>query len=111
MATPTVPTELETAFKIIGDKWTGIILYTLKNGARRFSEISHCACGINPRTLSQRLDTMEENKLLTKQVFAELPPRTEYTLTQKGLDLCQALRPMMRWADNYYPGTVSPDCD
>jgi DNA-binding HxlR family transcriptional regulator len=57
--------------------------------------------GISPRTLSQRLDELEQNKIITKECFAEVPPRVEYTLTQKGKDLIPILKSMAAWGGKY----------
>src|SRR3954464_13188367 len=78
---------IAAAMEIIGNKWTALILRDLVNGPIRFGELEKSVGGINPRTLSQRLDDLEEHGIITKQSFAEVPPRCEYSLTEKGLDL------------------------
>lgn len=90
------------AMEIIGNKWTALILRDLKNGPRRFSELEKSVGNINPRTLSQRLDDLEAHGIITKQTFAEVPPRCEYTLTDKGMDLMPVLRQMAEWGNKYY---------
>ncbi len=68
----------------------------------RFSTLEDSLKGISPRTLSQRLDDMELNGLITKQSFAETPPRVEYTLTNKGRELLPVLKSMAEWGNKYH---------
>jgi len=90
--------------EIIGSKWTALILRDLANGPRRFGELEKSVGSINPRTLSQRLDDLEDQGIITKQSFAEVPPRVEYALTQKGTDLVPVLMQMASWGNKYYDG-------
>jgi len=89
------------AMKIIGNKWTALILRDLMAGPRRFCELERSVGNINPRTLSQRLEDLVEHEIITKAVFAEVPPRCEYTLTEKGHDLLPILQQMATWGDKY----------
>lgn len=105
----TDPTPLEpkvgciaNAMEIIGNKWTALILRDLMDGSLRFCELEKSVGNINPRTLTQRLETLEEHGIITKQVFAEVPPRCEYTLTRKGHDLLPILQQMAAWGDKYH---------
>lgn len=88
--------------EIIGNKWTALILRDLTTGPKRFTALERSVFGINPRTLSQRLDDLEAHGIVTKQSFAEVPPRCEYTLTQKGQDLVPVLEQMAAWGNKYY---------
>ncbi len=90
------------AMEIIGNKWTALILRDLAAGPMRFCEFERSLGGISPRTLSQRLDALEEHGIITRQTFAEVPPRCEYTLTEKGRDLIPILKQMAVWGDKYY---------
>lgn len=90
------------AMEIIGNKWTALLLRDLAGGPKRFSELQLSVTGINPRTLSQRLDELERCQIITKASYAEVPPRIEYTLTPKGADLIPVLRQMAQWGDKYY---------
>lgn len=89
------------AANILGSKWTALILRDLATGPKRFGEFERSLKGISPRTLSQRLDDLEADKIVTKQAFAEVPPRIEYTLTQKGHDLLPVLKSMADWGTKY----------
>jgi DNA-binding HxlR family transcriptional regulator len=93
---------IASAMEIIGSKWTALILRDLSEGPKRFSQLERSVGSINPRTLSQRLDDLEHHAIVTKQSYAEVPPRTEYTLTKKGEDLLPVLRAMSDWGDKYY---------
>lgn len=95
------PGCVKQTLAIMGDKWTGIILQRMVEGACRFSTLQESVEGISPRTLSQRLDYLEEQDIITKKSFAEMPPRVEYTLTSKGTDLVPILRQMATWGEKY----------
>jgi DNA-binding HxlR family transcriptional regulator len=95
------PGCVAAALAILGNKWTALIVKELSEGCARFSALEAALPGISPRTLSQRLDEMEHCELITKKAFAEVPPRVEYTLTQKGKDLIPILRSMADWGDKY----------
>ena len=74
------------AAKLLGDKWTLIILRDLADGPRRFKELEHSGEGISPSMLAARLRELEEKGLVTRTSFNEIPPRVEYELSQKGHD-------------------------
>lgn len=102
------PTKLERkdgciscAANILGSKWTALILRDLTSGPKRFCEFEQSLKGISPRTLSQRLDDLEQEGVITKKSFAEVPPRVEYTLTSKGEDLVPILKSMAAWGLKY----------
>jgi DNA-binding HxlR family transcriptional regulator len=92
--------NIGAALKIIGDKWTGLIIRDLTGGPKRFSEFEQ-SLHIGPRTLSQRLDALEAQQIITKRHYAEAPPRVEYALTQKGEDLLPILQSMAVWGEKY----------
>jgi DNA-binding HxlR family transcriptional regulator len=89
------------ALVIMGNKWTPLIILALANGPERFCAIETILSGISPRTLSQRLDELEEKAVITKKSYAEAPPRVEYELTAKGKDLISILKSMAAWGDKY----------
>lgn len=90
-----------TAAAIVSSKWTPQLIYALSNGVCRFGELQKEAGGINPRTLSARLDELEQAGIIAKTAFAEVPPRVEYSLTQKGSDLIPILERMVEWGEKY----------
>lgn len=94
---------IAAAAAIIGAKWTPQILYALCQNTGRFCELQKEVGGVNPRTLSARLDELEQAGIVQKVAYAEMPPRIEYTLTQKGKDLIPILETMVTWGDKYPP--------
>ena len=111
MKSTTVTKPIETkvgciasAMEVIGNKWTALILRDLFTGSKRFGELEKSVGGVNPRTLSQRLDNLEQYGIITKKSYAEVPPRIEYTLTKKGQDLLPILEQMAAWGDKYFHG-------
>ena len=90
-----------SALKVLGNKWTALILLEMADCEKRFCEIERSLTGISPRTLSQRLEDLVEQKIISKKSFAEVPPRVEYTLTQKGQDFIPVLRQMATWGTKY----------
>ncbi len=97
---------IAAAMQIIGNKWTALILRDLAAGSKRFSELQKSVDGVNPRTLSQRLDDLESHGIITKASYAEVPPRIEYTLTAKGRDIIPVLQQMADWGVKYYPTSI-----
>lgn len=93
---------IAAALRIVGQKWTALIIRDLCIGNKRFGELEKSVGGINPRTLSQRLEALEKYGIVTKHTFAEVPPRTEYTLTEKGKDIVPILQQMAAWGDRYH---------
>lgn len=93
---------IAAAMEIVGQKWTALVIRDLYEGPKRFSELEKSVEGVNPRTLSQRLDALEEHGIVTRKTFSEVPPRIEYTLTDKGRDLAPILRQMAAWGDKYH---------
>ena|SRR5579864_658505 len=105
--TKSIPIEskegcLASCMAVLGNKWTALILRDLTKGPQRFSALERSIHGMSPRTLSQRLDDLEKLGIVTKQTFAEAPPRIEYSLTKKGSDLIPVLKQMASWGDKYY---------
>lgn len=84
----------------IGDKWTTLVFQVLKYGPSRFSEIRNAVQGVTPKVLTQTLRTLERDGLVTRHVFAEVPPRVEYELTPLGLTLLGPLDTIRHWAEH-----------
>jgi len=101
---PDDPGCVEAATSILGDKWTPRILRAMtQKGPIRFGELQELTGGVNPRTLSARLCSLELEGIITKTTYAEVPPRSEYLLTQKGIDLLPILKSMAEWGLKYRP--------
>ncbi len=92
---------IASAMQVIGNKWTALLLRDLATGPKRFTELEKSVGGINPRTLSQRLDELETHGIITKEAYKQIPPRIEYALTPKGFDLIPILRQMANWGEKY----------
>lgn len=76
--------EVSKVTRIIGSKWTLLILNSLLNGTKRFGELERSIGEINPKTLSKRLKELEKEGYIAKKIYPEVPPKVEYTLTDKG---------------------------
>jgi DNA-binding HxlR family transcriptional regulator len=92
---------VEVTLRLMGDKWKILILRDLMNGTRRFGELKKSLCDITQKVLTSNLRAMEESGLLTRKVYAEVPPRVEYTLTETGLSLKPVLDAMVMWGTDY----------
>ncbi len=86
-----------TTMKVIGKKWTVLILHALCTETKRFGQLQKELDGISPRTLSLRLDELEKAKILHKKIYAEVPPHVEYFLTEKGRSLKKIFTLMDAW--------------
>lgn len=80
--------------EIVCGKWTLLIIRDLATGTKRFSELERLLHGISPKTLSERLSTLEAEGVLRRQMYAEVPPKVEYSLTEKGRDLVAVIESM-----------------
>lgn len=87
------------SLKIIGSKWTMLIIRDLCEGMKRFGQLQHSLEGISPRTLSARLKQLENDGIITKKVFPEIPPHVEYRLTKKGQSLEKIIAGLRVWGD------------
>ena len=80
--------------EIISGKWTLLIIRDLTRGTKRFSELERSLSGISPKTLSERLTALEREGVLNRQTYAEVPPKVEYSLTEKGQALVEVIDAM-----------------
>lgn len=85
--------------KIIGSKWTMLILHNLFDGKKRFGQLQRSLVTISPKTLSQRLQELEKDGIITRKVFTEVPLHVEYNLTEKGLSLKKLFKDMADWGE------------
>lgn len=92
---------VETTLTLIGDKWKVLILRDLLPGTKRFGEVKKSVGNISQKVLTTQLRAMEESGLLTRTVYAEVPPRVEYTLTELGQSLRPILDAMRSWGEGY----------
>jgi DNA-binding HxlR family transcriptional regulator len=87
--------------ELVGTKWTPLIVHDLSEGPRRFMQLEHACPGISPRTLSERLDRLEEEGVLIRRSYPESPPRVEYELTEKGRALLPIISAMRRFGRSW----------
>ena len=92
---------LTYAVRITGGKWKPIIIYRLYDGLNRFGILHRSIEGISKNMLTRELREMEANKILTRKIFAEMPPKVEYTLTKKGEGLIAVFDNLVNWAKNF----------
>ena len=91
----------------IGDKWSMLVLITLHtNGIMRFSDIHKTIADVSQRMLTVTLRTLESDGLVERKVYAEVPPRVEYRLTERGLSLKPHLEGLVSWALQQMPGIM-----
>ena len=84
---------------IIGKKWALLVINALRNqGTLRFNDLMKQLNGISPKTLSDTLKELQAEKLINRKSFAEIPPRVEYSLSQDGKELGEAIIPLIKWA-------------
>lgn len=93
--------SVETTLQLIGDKWKVLILRDLMEGKKRFGELRSAIGSVSQKMLTQQLRAMEEDGLITRTVYAEVPPKVEYSLTQLGLKLRIVLDAMSEWGQSY----------
>lgn len=92
---------VETTLTLIGDKWKVLILRDLLSGTKRFGELKRSIGSVSQKVLTAQLRDMEENGLVNRKVYAEVPPRVEYSLTQLGQSLRPILDAMQTWGEEY----------
>lgn len=90
---------VEKTLKIIGSKWTILIIRDLLEDTKRFGELRKSLQGVSPKTLSGRLRSLEEEDIITRKIYPEVPPRVEYSLTKRGRGLAAIIKSMKEWGD------------
>ena len=92
---------VETTLTLIGDKWKVLILRDLIPGTKRFGELKKSVGNVSQKVLTTQLRAMEQSGLLHREVYAEVPPRVEYSLTELGKSLKPVLDSMWAWGEAY----------
>ncbi len=93
--------SLKDVLDVIGGKWSMPIIYILSKGKLRFKEIERTIEGINTRMLVKELKNLEANAIVTRQVYATVPPTVEYDLTDKGKKLLPSIESLYHWGKEY----------
>ncbi|MBZ4398187.1 helix-turn-helix transcriptional regulator [Myxococcus sp. AS-1-15] len=90
---------LDAAIDVMGGKWKALILWALQTGAMRFGELKRSVPGLSERVLIAQLKEMEASGLVHREVFHQVPPKVEYSLTELGHSLITALLPLGEWGE------------
>ncbi len=98
---PDAFSDISNALKILGDKWSVLILICLVDQPTRFTDIEELLPKLNPRTLTTKLKKLEKEGLVSRQVFKQFPPRVEYSITNKALELRPVIKELKVWAKKH----------
>jgi DNA-binding HxlR family transcriptional regulator len=88
--------------RVVGSKWTILIIRDLLKGTMRFGELRKSLDGVSPKTLSERLKSLEKEGVVTKKIYPEVPPRVEYSLTKRGRSLAKIIHSMREWGNTIH---------
>jgi len=92
---------MSVAIDVVGGKWKLHLMWVLGEGPRRFGEIRRLLDGVSEKVLTENLRQLEASGVVCREVYAEIPPRVEYSLTPLGEDLALALRPLEAWGERH----------
>lgn len=98
------PCTIAQTLDVLGDRWTLLILRDLMTGLHRYNDILESCAGMSPNVLSDRLKRLEADGLVDRNYYRELPPRVEYTLTDKGWSVRPILLALLEWGRKHTPG-------
>lgn len=104
---PALDCSVAKALEVIGERWSLLIVRSVMHGNRRFGEMQE-SLGIARNVLSARLQRLVDEDILERRAYQESPPRHEYFLTEKGLDLWPALIALLHWGERYSPAPDGP---
>lgn len=93
--------KFESAFEILGKRWTGLIIRTLLSGQKRFSDIAESIPNMSARMLTERFKELENEGIVVRKVYPETPVRIEYELTEKGKELEPVMDEIQKWAEKW----------
>lgn len=96
-----VCSKVEESYNIIGKKWMGLIIHTLMEEPKRFSEIHAYIPDLSKRMLNERIKELEDCGIVLRNVITDRPVRTEYSLTKKGTELGRSLKTVEDWANKW----------
>jgi DNA-binding HxlR family transcriptional regulator len=95
------PCPVARTAAVIGSKWTLLVIRDLADGTKRFNELEKSLVGISAKTLSERLRSLEQEAILSRHAYAEIPPRVEYSLTEKGRALLSLIESMREYGQRW----------
>lgn len=90
---------IEAALDVIGNKWKGVILYHLMEGTKRFNELKRLIPSVSQRVLTLQLRELEEDNVINRKIFPQIPPKVEYSLSQLGKELQNILFALQEWGE------------
>ncbi|MGW4245990.1 winged helix-turn-helix transcriptional regulator [Nocardia sp. NPDC004722] len=90
---------MSVAIDVVGGKWKMHLMWVLAEGPQRFGQIRRLLTGVSEKVLAENLRQMEASGVVHREIYPEIPPRVEYSLTELGWDLSAALRPLEEWGD------------
>ncbi|MBY0013347.1 winged helix-turn-helix transcriptional regulator [Paenibacillus typhae] len=102
---------VEFTLDVIGGKWKGVLLYHLMDGTKRFNEFRRICPGITQRMLTLQLRELEEDGVVHREVYQQVPPKVEYSLTEFGRTLIPIIRLMRDWGVTYQTKQLSGEKD
>ncbi len=91
--------SVRPALKVIGGKWKPVILYHVMNGKKRFGELRRLLPDASQKMLTQQLRELERDGIISRQVYPEVPPKVEYTMTKFGRTLRPVMRELCKWGE------------
>lgn len=92
---------VEACLEVVGGKWKGVILFHLSSGTKRFNELTRLMPSITQRMLTRQLRELENDLVVSRKVYPEVPPKVEYTLTEFGVTLTPVLSVLQQWGTQY----------
>jgi DNA-binding HxlR family transcriptional regulator len=101
--------SVEATLDVIGGRWKGVILFHLLEGTKRFNELQRMVKGCTQRMLTLQLRELERDGVVKRTVYAEVPPKVEYSLTEFGRSLEPILLLMRDWGDKYISKLAQPE--
>lgn len=99
---------VEAALNVIGGKWKGVILYHLLDRTMRFNELRRLMPDITQRMLTKQLRELESDKVIIRKVYAEVPPRVEYSMSEYGLTLVPIINALKEWGKKHLQNQTPP---
>ena len=104
-----VTCPVETALSLIGGKWKGVLIYHLLDGKKRFNELKRLMPNITHRMLTLQLRELENDGIVKRTIYAEVPPRVEYELTELGMSIRPIISSLYAWGKEYKSSTGQPE--
>ena len=99
---------LDASLSVIGGKWKFLIIWQLASRPRRFGELRRHVTGVTEKMLIQSLKELEKDRVVSRRDFKEIPPKVEYSLTERGVELANVLRPLCEWGTENFREQIAP---